>query len=76
MILYQASVATVTITYVILFLLFTIISFAYPKVRSVAHDRFERTHRFMGWTAVALVWTLVSFRPGCSDLLLPIIIRF
>ncbi|KAL5476753.1 hypothetical protein ACEPAI_2939 [Sanghuangporus weigelae] len=55
----KTSVATVTITYIILLLLLTMIGFAYPKVRSVAHDRFERTHRFMGWTAVGLVWALI-----------------
>lgn len=48
------------ITYLVLVLLLGIITFAYPKVRSVAHDNFERTHRFLGWTAVFLVWALVS----------------
>ena len=33
--------------------------FAYPKNRSVHHDAFERTHRFLGWTATALVWCQV-----------------
>ena len=30
--------------------------FAYPKARSSHHDAFERTHRFLGWGALALVW--------------------
>ncbi|KAI0755006.1 nonribosomal peptide synthetase 12 [Daedaleopsis nitida] len=55
----QTSVATVAITYFILTLLIGIVLFAYPKVRSTHHDAFERTHRFLGWTATALVWCQV-----------------
>ncbi|TDL22237.1 nonribosomal peptide synthetase 12 [Rickenella mellea] len=55
----KTSVATVAVTYCILFLLIGIVLFAYPKVRSVAHDRFERTHRFLGWSATLLVWCQV-----------------
>src|ERR1700752_1118009 len=29
---------------------------ALPRLRSVAHDRFEVTHRFCGWAALVLVW--------------------
>jgi hypothetical protein len=31
---------------------------AAPAVRTRAHDVFERSHRFGGWTAVALFWAL------------------
>ncbi|TFK89560.1 nonribosomal peptide synthetase 12 [Polyporus arcularius HHB13444] len=55
----ETSVATVAITYFILMLLIGIVLFAYPKVRSTHHDAFERTHRFLGWTATALVWCQV-----------------
>ncbi|KAI0770264.1 nonribosomal peptide synthetase 12 [Fomes fomentarius] len=55
----QTSVATVAITYFILVLLIGIVLFAYPKVRSTHHDAFERTHRFLGWSATALVWCQV-----------------
>ncbi|CAE6410601.1 unnamed protein product [Rhizoctonia solani] len=54
-----ASIPTVVITYLVLSLLLTMIWFAYPKRRSTAHDNFERTHRFFGWAATALVWALV-----------------
>jgi len=29
---------------------------AYPAVRARVHNQFEWTHRFAGWTALALVW--------------------
>ncbi|CAE6419315.1 unnamed protein product [Rhizoctonia solani] len=54
-----ASIATVVITYLVLSLLLAMIWFAYPKRRSTAHDNFERTHRFFGWAATALVWALI-----------------
>ncbi|KAG8748568.1 hypothetical protein FRC10_003702 [Ceratobasidium sp. 414] len=54
-----ASIATTVITYVILSLLAVMVWFAYPKRRSTMHDNFERTHRFMGWAATALVWALI-----------------
>ncbi|KAG5639219.1 hypothetical protein H0H81_005698, partial [Sphagnurus paluster] len=52
----QTSVATVGVTYAILGLLLGILAFAYPSVRAKFHDSFEVSHRFMGWTATALVW--------------------
>ncbi|KAL0961153.1 hypothetical protein HGRIS_006125 [Hohenbuehelia grisea] len=55
----KTSIATVVVTYWILFLIFGIIIFAYPRFRSTAHDNFERTHRFLGWTCTALVWCQV-----------------
>ena len=56
----QTSAATVAVTYFILTLLIGIVLFAYPKTRTVHHDAFERVHRFLGWTATALVWVQVS----------------
>jgi len=53
------SAPTVAVTYFILMLLIGIVIFAYPKARSTHHDAFERTHRFLGWTAVALVWAQI-----------------
>ena len=44
--------------------------FAYPTIRSKIHDSFEWTHRFLGWTALTLVWVQVVLfindnrRPG------------
>ncbi|THG14994.1 hypothetical protein TEA_002762 [Camellia sinensis var. sinensis] len=32
---------------------------AFPLVRHLHHNVFERTHRFAGWTALALLWALI-----------------
>ncbi|KAJ7269922.1 hypothetical protein C8J57DRAFT_1509039 [Mycena rebaudengoi] len=55
----KASVAAVAISYCILLLLLGIVVFAYPSMRSKRHDSFERSHRFLGWTGIALVWAQV-----------------
>ncbi|KAI0632060.1 hypothetical protein C8Q77DRAFT_898430 [Trametes polyzona] len=55
------TVPTLVFTYIILALLIGILAFAYPKLRVRRHDTFEMTHRFFGWTAIALVWCLVIF---------------
>ncbi|KAI0770238.1 hypothetical protein C8Q74DRAFT_1202559 [Fomes fomentarius] len=55
------SIPTLVFTYIILALLVGMIVFAYPKARTRRHDTFEMTHRFCGWTAIALVWCLVIF---------------
>ncbi|KAH7878038.1 nonribosomal peptide synthetase 12 [Lentinula edodes] len=53
------SPATLAVTYWILTLLVGIVIFAYPTFRSRRHNTFERLHRFLGWTATALVWCQV-----------------
>ncbi|ETW84500.1 hypothetical protein HETIRDRAFT_444247 [Heterobasidion irregulare TC 32-1] len=53
------SVATLIISYLILLLLLGIVALAYPRLRILYHNSFEATHRFLGWTAVALVWCQV-----------------
>lgn len=40
-------------------LLIGILIFAHPALRLKYHNKFEATHRFMGWAAVGLVWALV-----------------
>ncbi|KAI0822223.1 hypothetical protein BC628DRAFT_1421912 [Trametes gibbosa] len=55
------TVPTLVFTYIILALLVGMLVFAHPKLRIRRHDTFEATHRFMGWTAIALVWCLVMF---------------
>ncbi|KAG7093556.1 hypothetical protein E1B28_007226 [Marasmius oreades] len=54
----QVSIATIVIMYTILLLLLLMIIFAYPTFRQKFHNSFERVHRFMGWTAAALLWVL------------------
>ncbi|KAM7193960.1 putative Nonribosomal peptide synthetase [Rhypophila sp. PSN 637] len=48
--------AVLVLTYLILALLMAILVMAYPAIRAKVHDQFEWTHRFAGWTALALVW--------------------
>ena len=40
-------------------LLFSIVLFAHPTFRSMAHNVFEAIHRFAGWTVVGLFWVHV-----------------
>ncbi|RDB22261.1 Linear gramicidin synthase subunit C [Hypsizygus marmoreus] len=51
--------ATLTVTYVVLALLLTLLIFAHPVLRKKFHDNFEATHRFLGWSATALVWVQI-----------------
>jgi hypothetical protein len=50
------SGATLTFSYAILIILCFILFFVYPANRKKFHDTFEATHRFLGWSATALVW--------------------
>lgn len=52
------------VTYCILILLLGIVAFAHPTLRSKRHNSFEKAHRFLGWTATALVWCQV--RSTCN----------
>jgi hypothetical protein len=52
----------VILTYCILVLLLGIVVSAIPVIRSKYHNRFEVTHRFLGWTATLLVWCQVSLQ--------------
>ncbi|KAI9801313.1 MAG: hypothetical protein M1833_002883 [Piccolia ochrophora] len=44
------------LTWLLVALLVTIVVFAYPRFRVIAHDYFELIHRFAGWTACGLLW--------------------
>ncbi|OEL36552.1 hypothetical protein BAE44_0002429 [Dichanthelium oligosanthes] len=37
---------------------------AFPLVRHLHHNVFERTHRFAGWSALALLWVFVVLTAG------------
>jgi NAD(P)H-flavin reductase len=52
----RLGTAVLVLTYLILALLLFILAMAYPTIRARLHDQFEWTHRFFGWTALALVW--------------------
>lgn len=47
------------LTWVVLVLLLTILLLALPSLRARYHDTFEITHRFLGWTSIALFWAQV-----------------
>ncbi|KAF4782750.1 amino acid adenylation domain-containing protein [Colletotrichum scovillei] len=57
--LYSVNLITLVLTYLILILLVMILVMAYPSIRAKMHDQFEWTHRFAGWSALALVWAHV-----------------
>ncbi len=63
------------LTWVIVALLVTITVFALPPLRARRHDRFERTHRFGGWTVLVLfaVHTAV-YGGGAARWLLPVVV--
>ncbi|EFX03727.1 gramicidin s synthetase 1 [Grosmannia clavigera kw1407] len=47
------------VSYSIVFLLVTIITFAHPRLRVIMHNWFEGIHRFLGWTVIILFWVQV-----------------
>lgn len=56
------SIAYTTISWVLTACFMAMLTFAYPTFRKANHNFFERFHRFMGWSMLALFWaqTLVS----------------
>ncbi len=50
------SGVNVVVSWVIVTLFVVMVVMALPSLRARAHDRFEATHRFCGWSAVVLVW--------------------
>jgi hypothetical protein len=57
---YPAGVTTTTLVLVgcLVVLALVIVVCSAPAVRSRAHNVFELSHRFGGWTAIALLWVL------------------
>ncbi|KAF5018124.1 hypothetical protein F66182_9917 [Fusarium sp. NRRL 66182] len=53
------SVASQVISWILSALFVVMIGLAWPSVRKRHHDLFERTHRFAGWTMLALFWAQV-----------------
>ena len=54
----KTNLAIVLVVYIILALFLALLATAYPSFRAKRHDIFERTHRFAGWTILALFWVL------------------
>lgn len=66
------SVALLVLTYIIDVLLVTIVTMALPALRTRFHNSFEISHRFMGWSVLALVWAqsailIFDYRPAGSS---------
>jgi hypothetical protein len=54
----DASPTTLGLAYGLAALALAVVACAAPAVRSRAHNLFELTHRYGGWTAIALFWAL------------------
>src|SRR5882757_4159444 len=52
----NVSPANVAVSAALVTLFVVMVIMAMPPLRARAHDRFEITHRFCGWAALALVW--------------------
>jgi hypothetical protein len=52
------SVTTLVLSYCLVGLAVVVVVCAAPPVRSRAHNVFELSHRFGGWTAIGLFWAL------------------
>ncbi|EXL45430.1 hypothetical protein FOCG_12816 [Fusarium oxysporum f. sp. radicis-lycopersici 26381] len=50
------SIASQVISWILSAMFVGMIGMAWPSVRKRYHDLFERTHRFAGWTMLALFW--------------------
>ena len=53
------GVAALSVTYILVFLLLSIIVVAHPEFRRRLHNYFEAVHRLCGWLALALLWPLI-----------------
>ncbi|EAW13731.1 putative NRPS-like enzyme [Aspergillus clavatus NRRL 1] len=64
----QVSPATLTLSVIVLSLLFGMIASAYPALRKARHNTFESIHRFVGWTVLTIIWvqTMLSIRDQTS----------
>ena len=54
----SVTVTTLVLSYGLVALALLVVVCAAPPVRSRAHDVFELSHRFGGWTAIGLFWML------------------
>jgi hypothetical protein len=50
------TLSVLGLTWVVSLLLIIILLLALPSIRARYHDTFEMTHRFLGWTSIALFW--------------------
>jgi hypothetical protein len=55
----SVTVTTLVLCYALVALALLVVVCAAPPVRSRAHNVFEMSHRFGGWTAIGLFWVLI-----------------
>lgn len=62
----NVSVTTIVLAYSLVALALLVVVCAAPAVRARAHNVFEWSHRFAGWTSIGVFWalTLVAPAPG------------
>jgi hypothetical protein len=53
---WEASTATLIVSWLTCVLLLIILAASWPSYRKAYHDTFELIHRFVGWTALGLIW--------------------
>ena len=64
----RADTTTRALAFTLVALLLVVVAGAAPVVRRRAHDVFERTHRFGGWSAIAVFWALtLHLATGAQD---------
>jgi hypothetical protein len=56
----SVSTATLALSWCLVALALVVVVCAMPVVRTRAHNVFENTHRFGGWTAIGLFWALTA----------------
>jgi CRP-like cAMP-binding protein len=52
----DVSTANMVVSCAVVVLFIVTAIMAMPRLRTRSHDRFEATHRFCGWAALALIW--------------------
>lgn len=57
----NTSSEIILVAFAILSLLFLSAMAAFPLVRHLHHNVFERTHRFAGWSSLLLLWVFIIF---------------
>lgn len=62
----------ITTCYIFLASLALICLMAIPRLREKLHNSFERTHRFGGWFALAILWTNTAIRTKLDALAAPL----
>jgi hypothetical protein len=55
------GIASITLTYIVLFIFIGMGSMSHPSFRAKYHNIWEMTHRFGGWIALILLWVQAFF---------------